>query len=56
MRDHAETLIDWIDTVDALPLFLSGLPLEAAKPEETPAVFGVATGRAETELAAAITE
>ena len=48
----AETLIDWIEAQDALPLFLSGLALEAAKPEERPAVFGVATGAAETELTA----
>jgi uncharacterized protein len=46
----ARTLVDWIEAVDALPLFLSGLPLEEAQPEERPAVYGVATGESAAEL------
>jgi uncharacterized protein len=49
--DFAETLIDWIETVGARPLFLSGQPLEEAQPDAVPSVYGVATGDAGTALA-----
>ncbi|MBS3760501.1 proteasome assembly chaperone family protein [Halodesulfurarchaeum sp.] len=50
--NFAETLVDWIDQVEAFPLFLSGLALEEAKPDRLPAVFGVATGEAADQLEA----
>ena len=48
--DFAETLMDWIESVGARPLFLSGQPLEEAQPEAVPSVYGVATGDARTVL------
>lgn len=42
--DFARALVDWIDEVDAFPIFLSGLANEDHEPEEVPAVFGVGTG------------
>lgn len=50
--DFAETLVDWLESVDAFPLFLSGLPLEEAKPDMVPAVTGVATGDGAEHLTA----
>ncbi|MFB6085968.1 MAG: proteasome assembly chaperone family protein [Halodesulfurarchaeum sp.] len=46
----AEILVDWLESVDALPLFLSGLPLEEPEPDVSPTVYGVATGESASEL------
>jgi len=46
----AEAFVDWIDNVGALPLFLSGLPLEEAKPDTVPEVYGVASGQGNEHL------
>lgn len=46
----AEILVDWLESVDALPLFLSGLALEEPKPDVAPTVYGVATGDSAVEL------
>jgi uncharacterized protein len=48
--DFAATLVDWIQSIDALPLFLSGLAQEDAQPDSVPEVYGVATGSAATVL------
>ncbi|MDR5657251.1 proteasome assembly chaperone family protein [Halodesulfurarchaeum sp. HSR-GB] len=48
----AEILVDWVVEVDALPLFLSGLPQEETDPTVQPSLFGVASGEAETHLTA----
>ncbi len=48
--DFAATLMDWIERIDAVPLFLSGRPLEDRQPDAVPAVTGIATGDGSQQL------
>jgi uncharacterized protein len=42
--DFASAVTDWIESMNAFPLYLSGLPLEDHDAGAVPEVFGVATG------------
>ena len=48
--DFAETLIDWVESIGAIPLFLSGRPVEDQEPDMIPAVTGIATGDGASHL------
>ena len=48
--DFARAVTDWLQEMDAFPLFLSGLPMEDHEPGQVPGVFGVATGDGGTLL------
>lgn len=45
-REFATCVTTWLADHDALPLYLSGLPVSDLDPEQIPALFGVATGQA----------
>ena len=42
--DFARAITEWIDEIDAFPLFLSGLAQEDHEPGDVPDVFGVGIG------------
>lgn len=48
--DFARALTEWIEEMDAFPIFLSGLGQEDHEPGEVPSVFGVGTGSGATLL------
>lgn len=43
-REFAGCITTWLQEHDALPLYLSGLPLEDHEPDSVPDLFGIATG------------
>lgn len=43
-------MVDWIDHIDAIPVFLSGRPHAADDAEDEPELFGVASGGASDHL------
>jgi len=45
-REFAGCVTTWIDEHNALPLYLSGLPVQDLDPETVPELFGIATGNA----------
>lgn len=50
--DFARVVTDWIQELNAFPIYLSGLPQEDHDVTEIPSVFGVATGDAASRLEA----
>lgn len=45
-REFAGCVTTWIEDQNALPLYLSGLPVQDPDPEKIPELFGIATGNA----------
>lgn len=45
-REFAGCVTTWLEEHDALPLYLSGLPVQDLDPEKVPDLFGIATGDA----------
>jgi uncharacterized protein len=49
--DFAGCLTNWLDDLEATPLYLSGLPVQDLQPDSTPSVFGIATGTSASRFA-----